>query len=199
LVALILDVPGLAQRAGIISESGERADAEMNTAVQENGAEKQAFLVFVGPDDARMAIPLHALARLEEFAASQVEKSGAECVIQYRGRILPLVYLREALEERQSSRNSRVGSVDAAANAGVIQVLVCNHDERAVGLVVERIVDIVEDRADVKSPATRKGVLYAAVIQERVTEVLDLDVILVGSAEQTHTLEREDELAPVGG
>jgi hypothetical protein len=24
-------------------------------------------------------------------------------------------------------------------------------------------------------------------------------VILVGSAEQTHTLEREDELAPVGG
>ena len=200
LVALILDVPGLAQRAGIISESGERADAEMNTAVQENGAEKQAFLVFVGPDDARMAIPLHALARLEEFVASRVEQSGAECVIQYRGRILPLVYLSEALEERrQSSRNSRVGSVDAAANAGVIQVLVCNHDERAVGLVVERIVDIVEDRADVKSPATRKGVLYAAVIQERVTEVLDLDVILVGSAEQTHTLEREDELAPVGG
>jgi two-component system chemotaxis sensor kinase CheA len=172
----------------------------MNTAVQENGAEKQAFLVFVGPDDARIAIPLHALARLEEFVASRVEKSGAECVIQYRGRILPLVYLSEALEERrQSSRNSRVGSVDAAANAGVIQVLVCNHDERAVGLVVERIVDIVEDRADVKSPATRKGVLYAAVIQERVTEVLDLDVILVGSAEQTHTLEREDELAPVGG
>src|SRR5271163_3849871 len=30
--------------------------------------------------------------------------------------------------------------------------------------------------------ATRKGVLYAAVIQEHVTELLDLDVILAGAA-----------------
>lgn len=78
----------------------------------------------------------------------------------------------------------------------MIQVLVCNHAGRAVGLVVERIVDIVEDRAEMKSPATRRGVLCAAVIQERVTELLDLEVILgAGSVAAA----REEQPAGVGG
>jgi len=183
LVALILDVLGLAQRAGIISETHHRpANAAASEGKPEAG-EKQTFLVFVGPDDARMAVPLDALARLEEFSATQVERSGAESVIQYRGQILPLVYLNASLEaRRQSSRHAHTLAADADAEGGTLQVLVCNHDGRAVGLVVERIVDIIEDRADVKSPATRKGVLYAAVIKDRVTELLDLDVILRGAS-----------------
>src|SRR5271156_235455 len=197
LVALILDVLGLAQRTGIVSEAGERPTPAGSAEVHEASAEKQAFLVFVGPDDARMAIPLDALARLEEFPAARVEKSGAESVVQYRGRILPLVYLSAALEERrQTSRHPHAAS--ANAEAGVIRVLVCNHDERAVGLVVERIVDIVEESAEVKSAATRKGVLYAAVIQEHVTELLDLDVILGGAAPAPAQL-REREPAGVRG
>src|SRR5277367_3608217 len=111
LVALILDVLGLAQRTGIVSEAGERAAPAGSAEVHEASAEKQAFLVFAGPDDARMAIPLDALARLEEFPAARVEKSGAESVVQYRGRILPLVYLNTALEERrQTSRHPRAAS-----------------------------------------------------------------------------------------
>src|SRR5271156_1196347 len=197
LVALILDVLGLAQRTGIVSEAGERPTPAGSAEVHEASAEKQAFLVFVGPDDARMAIPLDALARLEEFPAARVEKSGAESVVQYRGRILPLVYLNTALEERrQTSRHPH--AAPANAEAGVIQVLVCNHDERAVGLVVERIVDIVEESAEVKSAATRKGVRYAAVIQEHVTELLDLGVILAGAAPAPAQL-REHELAGVRG
>ena len=50
--------------------------------------------------------------------------------------------------------------------------------------------DIIEDRADVKSTATRKGVLYAAVVQERVTEILDLEAIL-GTAPVVRQQERE--------
>src|SRR5271163_3849872 len=78
LVALILDVLGLAQRTGIVSEAGERATSAGSAEVHEASAEKQAFLVFAGPDDARMAIPLDALARLEEFPAARVEKGDAE-------------------------------------------------------------------------------------------------------------------------
>ena len=177
MVALILDVLGLAQRASIISETHDRAATGAAAEEKEASGERQTFLVFVGPDASRMAVPLGALARLEEFPASQVERSGTESVIQYRGKILPLVYLNTALQERrQRARHAPLPL--AAADAGAIQVLVCNHEGHAVGLVVERIVDIIEDRADVKSTATRKGVLYAAVIQERVTEILDLEVIL---------------------
>jgi two-component system chemotaxis sensor kinase CheA len=182
IVALILDVLGLAQRAGIVSETHERTATEVSVENEAEVPEKQAFLVFTGPDDARMAMPLDALARLEEFPASQVEKSGTESVIQYRGNILPLVYLNEALEERrQSTRDAHSFPAESDAESGTLQVLVCNHDGRTVGLVVERIVDIIEGRASVKSPATRKGVMYAAVIKNRVTELLDLDMILGGT------------------
>ncbi|HYA63640.1 MAG TPA: chemotaxis protein CheW, partial [Candidatus Sulfotelmatobacter sp.] len=154
-------------------------------------SEKQTLLLFTGPDDARMAVPLGALERLEEFPASQVEKSGTESVVQYRGRILPLVHLRVVLEERRGKPRHTPPSVDPSS----IQVLVCNHEGRAIGLVVERILDIVEDCVDVKSPATRAGVLYAAVIQSRVTEMLDLDVILhAATSKQDHA----EELAKVG-
>jgi two-component system chemotaxis sensor kinase CheA len=57
-------------------------------------------------------------------------------------------------------------------------VLVLNHDGRSFGLVVERILDIVEDRADVKSAATRASVLYSVLIGDRVTELLDIPAIL---------------------
>jgi hypothetical protein len=43
---------------------------------------------------------------------------------------------------------------------------------------VERILDIVEDRADVRLPATRPAVLYSVVIGERVTELLDIPAML---------------------
>ena len=57
-----------------------------------------------------------------------------------------------------------------------------NHEGRAYGLVVEKILDIVEDRADVKSAASRKSVLYSVVIGERVTELLDIPSILNSAA-----------------
>jgi two-component system chemotaxis sensor kinase CheA len=176
-VALILDVLGVAQRAGIISEQHDRALAEANTESQEKAGDKQTFLVFAGPDDARMALPLETLARLEKFPASQVEKSGTQWVIQYRGQILPLVRLNVLLEERRRRRR-HTETPASPMDPEVLQVLVCNHEGGTVGLVVEQILDIVEDRADVKSPGTRPGVLYAAVIENRVTELLDLHAIL---------------------
>jgi two-component system chemotaxis sensor kinase CheA len=57
-------------------------------------------------------------------------------------------------------------------------VLVLNHQGRSFGLVVERILDIVEARADVTSKATRPAVLHSAVIGGRVTELLDVPAIL---------------------
>jgi two-component system chemotaxis sensor kinase CheA len=58
-----------------------------------------------------------------------------------------------------------------------LQVLVCNDDGQTIGLVVNQILDIVEDHAETKSPATRDGVQYAVVISERVTELLDIPAI----------------------
>jgi two-component system chemotaxis sensor kinase CheA len=123
-----------------------------------------------------MAVPLTTLARLEEFPVAQVEMSGSQWVTQYRGQILPLVRLNVALEERRNKL--RALQAPPSPDSGPIQVLVLNHDGRPFGLVVERILDIVEDRADVRSAATRTAVLYSVVIGDRVTEMLDIPAIL---------------------
>jgi len=176
-VALILDVLGLAQRSGVVTETRQRAlGAKSAEGVVAAGAQKQTFLLFAGPGDSRMAIPLSTLARLEEFPVAQVEMSGRDWVTQYRGQILPLVRLNVLLEERRN----RLRGLPAlpAIDSAPIQVLVLNHEGRTFGLVVERIVDIVEDAADVRLAATRGCVLYSVVIDERVTELLDIPAIL---------------------
>jgi two-component system, chemotaxis family, sensor kinase CheA len=175
-VALILDVLGLAQRANVITETRDRALTEKAAESAASGEEKQTFLLFAGPGDSRMAIPLSTLARLEEFPVAEVEMSGSQWVTQYRGQILPLVRLNVVLEERRNKL--RALQALPTADSGPIQVLVLNHEGRSFGLVVDRILDIVEDRADVRSAATRPAVLYSVVIGDRVTEMLDIPAIL---------------------
>jgi len=175
-VALILDVMGLAQRASVITETRDRAMAEKAAEAVATAHDKQTFLLFAGPGDSRMAIALSTLARLEEFPVAQVEMSGTQWVTQYRGQILPLIRLSIVLDERRQ----RLKALQAlpAIDSGPIQALVLNHEGRSFGLVVDRILDIVEDRADVKSAATRPAVLYSVVIGDRVTELLDISAIL---------------------
>jgi two-component system chemotaxis sensor kinase CheA len=181
-VALILDVLGLAQRAGVVTETRNRALTEKATESAATAGETQTFLLFAGPGDCRMAVPLSTLARLEEFPVAQVEMSGSQWVTQYRGQILPLIRLNVVLQEqeREKDRRNKLRTMQAppTPDSGPIQVLVLNHEGRSFGLVVERILDIVEDRANVKSAATRASVLYSVVIGDRVTELLDIPAIV---------------------
>jgi two-component system chemotaxis sensor kinase CheA len=187
-LALILDVLGLAGAAGVTSESRERTVSKEVREAQDRSAQKQEFVLFTGPGDSRMALPLGSLARLEEFSRSQVERSGNQWTVQYRGKILPLVWVSQALDgERDPFGTSNGKSSD------LIEVLVLNDGGRSFGLVVDKILDIVEATTDVKSPATRAGVLYSAVIAEHVTELLDVPAIRVAGEGHQSTL-----CAPIG-
>jgi two-component system chemotaxis sensor kinase CheA len=182
-IALILDVLGLARHAGVLAENRSRVPTEKTTEARESPvavANKQAFLLFAGPGNSRMAIPVDTLERLEEFPVARVEVSGNEWVTQYRGQILPLIRLNVLLEERRG-RLRALQALPPPLDSGPIQVLVLHHDGRLFGLVVERILDIVEDCADVRSAATRPFILYSVVIGDRVTELLDIPAVLRGA------------------
>ncbi len=43
---------------------------------------------------------------------------------------------------------------------------------------MEQILDIVEQEIKIKGAATEKGIDYAAVIQEKVTEILDVEEVI---------------------
>ena len=45
-------------------------------------------------------------------------------------------------------------------------------------MVIDKILDIVDEIIQVKSPPSRSGVLFTTVIQGRVTELLDMPALL---------------------
>jgi two-component system chemotaxis sensor kinase CheA len=172
-VSLILDAQGIARRAGLGMEAGSRlgGDEEPAPAPAEP---RQRLLLVRGSDDGRMALPVDGIARLEEFPRSSIERVGAREVVQYRGRILPLVDLAGALPERR--KKSRAPSAETPPES--VSVIVVTRGAQMMGLIVSGILDIVEENRSALRPSSRPGVLHCAVIQERVTELLDLDELL---------------------
>ena len=59
-----------------------------------------------------------------------------------------------------------------------MQAVVFTRNERSVGLVVRRIIDIVDESITVKRGANRAGVLGTIVVQDRVTDLLDIESIV---------------------
>jgi two-component system chemotaxis sensor kinase CheA len=175
-VALILDVFGLARRAGAVSDLQGWAVTETRPAGA-RPAERPSVLLVLSRDGGRMAIPLSKVARLEEFPRCRVERVAERRVVQYRGHILPL------LDVDAATNPSRLAAEELPADTGALQVVVCTGPEQPIGLIVERILDIVEQDTDVLGPSSRPGVAYTAIIQGRVTQMLDVDNLIRTAAE----------------
>ncbi len=167
-VALILDVLGIGQSAGVLTESREQARTAAEQKAQ-TGVEQQRLLLFRAGSFDRLAVPLSLVARLEEFPRSVIEQAGGCQVVQYRNRILPLVPLRSVLEPS-------VPALDAAADP--LQVIVFNDGDRSVGVVVDQILDVAEDVVTIRQKSTRKGLLGSGVVGKRVTDFLDLNQVI---------------------
>jgi two-component system chemotaxis sensor kinase CheA len=177
-VALILDVLGLAQCGSVLAEGHGHLTGEEAEATAEGAGGKQKLVLFTGRAGARMAVPLHLLARLENIPGAQVERAGNQWVTQYRGQILPLIRVSHALEERRQRPPG--DDVLSLPTTGMLQVLVLENEHQSFGLVVNQILDIVESTLEPQSPATRSGVLHSSVIADRVTELLDVAALLRG-------------------
>ena len=172
-VALILDVLGIGQSAGVLTESREQARAKSEQKAQ-LGIEQQRLLLFRAGSFARLAVPLALVARLEEFPRNVIEQAGGCQVVQYRNRILPLVPLRAVLE---------TGIEDQDLIVDPVQVIVFNDGERSVGVVVDQILDVAEEVVTIRQKSARKGLLGSGVVGKRVTDFLDLNQVIHATTE----------------
>jgi two-component system chemotaxis sensor kinase CheA len=172
-VALILDVLGIGQSVGVLTESREQARGCTEQRSQA-GIEQQRLLLFRSGSFHRLAVPLSMVARLEEFPQSVIEHAGGRQVVQYRNRILPLVPLGTVLEP---------GAPDQNLAADPVQVIVFNDGDRSLGVVVDQIVDVVEDVVTVRQKSARRGLLGSGVVGKRVTDFLDLNQVIQGATE----------------
>ena len=181
-VALILDVLGLAQRANVVNEVQNRTVLEKEDkqlSDTEQTSLRKAVLLFQRGESGRIAIDLGLVARLEEFPLDAVEMTGDQEVVQYRGEIMPLLRVSRVLGE-QCAR-----SVQAEQES--LHVVVYTHNGRSVGLVVDRILDIVEESFAIQAQTGSQGVLGSAVIQKRVTDILDVPGLIAAAASHPAT------------
>ncbi len=169
-VALILDVLGLAQGASVVTEVRDRTLLENTAQTRKTTDPRQTLLLFDAGQGSRMAIPLSMVARLEEFPPSSVEHSGAQEVVQYRGQILPLI--------RVSKHVPAVNVTASDDPQQPMQVVVYAEEGRSVGLVVGRISDIVQETITVKRHACGNGLFGSVVIQDKVTDLLDVQAVI---------------------
>jgi two-component system chemotaxis sensor kinase CheA len=166
-VALILDILGIAQRANVVSPTRDRAIVDKTRQPQSEQDTREALLLFRVGNTARMAIPLSMVARLEEIPPGKLERAAGREVVQYRGAILPLIMLgRDLLREPRPQSDSP------------LLVIVYSEKGRSIGIVVEQILDIVEETLTVRSQPSLEGVIGSAVVQGRVTDLLDVHGVI---------------------
>ena len=169
-VALILDVLGIARKAGVLGDESIKEDQKDGSgsgdADKSGEVEKESLLIVELAKGGRGAIQLSMVNRLEEFQSSTIENAAGRSVVQYRGGILPLVDLR------------RIYGLESSRLPERIPVVVYQHGDQLVGCIVSRILDIVEERIVVQFPGSREGVRGAMVIQKLVTDLIDLDAAM---------------------
>lgn len=165
-VALILDVLGIATQSGVLTDEVQSPvcidDEELGTASRKN----KSYLVVATPCDRRLAIELDQVDRLEEFPRASVEHTGTVEVVQYRDEIMPLVRIFSALG---------IAEDDAAET---LQVVVTTRAGQSIGLVVHGHTDIVETSAHDSSGSPGPGIDRSMIVDERVTEILDVESLL---------------------
>lgn len=163
-VSLILDVLGIAQQAHVLSEHANRQFVDANSKKSDQNRNGESWLIVDPKDGTRAAIPLSLVSRLEEIKAECIERTGRQQVVQYRGHIMPLVAISE------------YGSVESD-ESGTISLVVFNDGQRNVGIVVGKIVDIVQQ----SDASVEDGSGNTRIIAGRVTRIVDLSQLALNA------------------
>ena len=159
-VIMIRDPNGIGRAAGVGADvpSEDRRQAGIEAGGLRSDA-RASLLLFRNKDEAPKAVPLGLVARLEDIPAERIEMSGDTLVVQYRGALMPLIPVSPGW----------VRPVGAARQA----VLVFTENNCAMGLMVDEILDVIDERLDIQPGSGRPGFIGSAVVAGRVTDVLD--------------------------
>jgi two-component system, chemotaxis family, sensor kinase CheA len=161
-VIMIIDPNGIAKALGAAGNAS-REIADENAAQRASAAEQMtSLLVFRAGSAQPKAVPLGLVTRLEEIAADKIELSNGRYMVQYREQLMPLVQM------------NAVG----VRTSGTQPILVFADDGRSMGLVVDEIIDIVEERLHIEVAGSGEGILGSAVIKGQATEVIDVGYFL---------------------
>ncbi|AWM05677.1 hybrid sensor histidine kinase/response regulator [Bradyrhizobium symbiodeficiens] len=157
-VIMIIDPNGIAKALGAAGSSAHDMGDENGAHHIGSGEQTTSLLVFRAGSSQPKAVPLGLVTRLEELPADKIEFSNGRYMVQYREQLMPLVAMEGV----------------TIASQGAQPILVFADDGRSMGLVVDEIIDIVEERLNIEVGGSASGILGSAVIKGQATEVIDV-------------------------
>src|SRR6187431_1522909 len=157
-VIMIIDPNGIAKALGAAGSSAHDMGDENGAHHIGSGEQLTSLLVFRAGSSQPKAVPLGLVTRLEEIATDKIELSNGRYMVQYREQLMPLVQMNGVTVQTQGSQ----------------PILVFADDGRSMGLVVDEIIDIVEERLHIEVAGQADGILGSAVIKGQATEVIDV-------------------------
>ena len=160
-VIMILDFKGLSPGVGASKAIGALEDASGAQELRVR-RESAAILLFRSGENQLKAVPVAAVARIEEIQLVQIEFVDGRSLIQYRGQLLPVVGADSA-------------PLHPGSREGPRPLLVFSRGERSAGLLVEEIVDIVESTLVTELRPSGAGSLGSLIIGDRATDLIDVD------------------------
>ncbi len=158
-VIMIVDPNGLAQALGRAAQAAQADAPELKQGAEVAIEDTVSLLVFRAGSQRPKAVPLSLVTRIEEIDCRRIEISDGRHLVQYRDQLMPLL---------------RIDTETGLKKEGAQPILVFSDHDRSMGLVVDEIVDIVEDRLDIEVASDRLGVLGYAVVKGNTTEVIDV-------------------------
>ena len=164
-VIMILDPNGIARATGI-GAGGEAKPAPVAATEKAHSGQKTTMLLFRANGDQKMAVPLGLVARLEDIPRERIELSCGEPVTQYRGKLMPLVPISGIHDPERATQ----------------PVLVFTDRDRAMGLMVDSIIDVVDDHLAIELGGVRPGMLGTAVIRGEAMDIVDTGYWLTRAA-----------------
>ncbi len=171
-VELILDLASFARRSGMTLLEDKLEDKSGKKSLQA----RRTIVLVSAPHGERMAIPVECVERLESLSESAREHSGGFEVMQYRGEILRVARLEDLLDER---RGAHRGPPEPPLEDGKFAAVVARSKACApVIFEVGRILGIVNLEIDKLVPPTRPGVEGSLVIQDKVAEILQMEILM---------------------
>jgi two-component system chemotaxis sensor kinase CheA len=162
-VIMVIDPNVLAQSLGRAAPSP--SEASIDTAEQQTKSREDtvSLLSFRAASERLKAVPLSLVSRIEEIDCRSVEVADGRRIMKYRDELMPLVSFDLQVRVKRE---------------GAQPVLVFSEEGRSIGLLIDEIVDIAEEKLDFKIAGDRPGIFGYALINGVIVEIIDVGFFL---------------------
>jgi two-component system chemotaxis sensor kinase CheA len=177
-VILILEPTGVARSVmeNANRDAAGQSDADLAAELSAT-AERSLLLLFRAGGANLKAIPLSFIGRLEEFDRAKIEDTGGKAVVQYQGRLMPILgYMGHGGFEVDSRQ----------------PVLVFHQQDREIGMAVDEIVDVVEVAIQIDTSHATHGTVGATIIDGKAVEIVDVSELVAPEGSEKAAIAADD-------